>query len=145
MTKVLALTLCLMLLPVMASAYTFGKSGVIKEIIFGIPIFSSGAMVTLKDETNGAPNPFVITGIDGKYLVTKTTAFPATKLFIKQCWHVHVEAGLTSDTAKGSTSCWTFNRANPCETKICVENFEMVYKFDNCKQGDCPDDAPMAP
>jgi hypothetical protein len=138
MKKTLALTLCLMLLPVMASAYTFCKGGVVRETIFNIQILSPGALVTLIDETNGGASPSVLTGTDGQYLVSKTVPFPAGKIVIKQCWHVTVVAGLTNMTATSpASSCWSFGRAHPFEVKCCRENFNLVYDFNNCEGQPC--------
>jgi hypothetical protein len=142
MKKTLALILCLMLLPVMASAYTFCKGGVVRETIFGIQILSPGALVTLIDETNGCVGSSATTGMDGIYLVYKTVPFPAGKIMIKQCWHVTVVAGLTNATATGVQSCWSFNRGTPSEVKCCVENFNLVYDFDNCQGQPCGNPQP---
>jgi hypothetical protein len=132
MKKILVLTLCLMLVPSFAFSYCFGKSGVVKETIFGIQFLSPGAEVDLIDLTNPGPATTTFTALDGSYAVSTTVAFPPTKLFILQRWYVRVAAGLTNSAARGVESKWSFNRANPCECKICTENFNLEFNFQNC-------------
>jgi hypothetical protein len=135
MKKVLVLTLCLMLVPSFAFSYCFGKSGVVKETIFTIQLLSPGAEVDLIDLSNPGPAPTTYTALDGSYAVSKTVTFPPTKLFILQKWYLRVAAGLTNTSVRSpGESRWTFNRANPCETKSCVENFNIEFNFQNCPE-----------